>query len=207
MLLEVCFDSPAGLARALAARVGRFEVCSRLDLDGLTPGDDLLRSALATGVPCFTMVRPRGGSHIFGLHEHAVLRADLARVKALGAHGVVLGALTPDGRIDRALTAELVEAARPLPVTFHRAFDQVRDRFEALETLVELGVRRILTSGGASDAFGGRTELRALADRAAGRIGILPGGGVRAHNAAAILEATGLSELHSSTPFTLARPC
>lgn len=204
MLLEVCFDSPAGLARALAGHASRFEVCSRLDLDGLTPEDELLRSALATGVPCFAMVRPRGGSHTWAHHEHAGLRADLARVKTLGAHGVVLGALTADGRIDRALTAELVEAARPLPVTFHRAFDQTRDRFEALETLVELGVRRILTSGGASDAFEGRAELRALVDRAAGRIGILPGGGVRAHNAAAILAATGSFELHSSTPFAIA---
>lgn len=204
MLLEVCFDSAAGLDRALAARAGRFEVCSRLDLDGLTPEDDLLAAAVATSTPCVAMIRPRGGSHVWAKAEHARLFEDVSRAQHLGARGVVFGALTAgDPRVDRELTAALVAAARPLPVTFHRAFDSVRDRFEALETLIEIGVRRILTSGGARDAFEGRAELRALVERAAGRIAILPGGGVRAHNAAAILAATGVGELHSSTPFRL----
>ena len=203
MLLEVCFDSEPGLRRAIAGGAGRLEVCARLDLDGLTPEDALLAAAVATGVPCVAMVRPRGGSHVWAQAEHAQLAADLERVKRAGAAGVVLGALTADGEVDRALVARLVAAAAPLPVTFHRAFDGARDRFEALEALVELGVRRILTSGGASDAHAGRFELRRLVERAAGRIAILPGGGVRAHNAAAIVAATGVDELHSSTPFAL----
>ena len=203
MLLEVCFDDDAGLARALTGRAGRFEVCSRLDLDGLTPTDALLGAAVTTRVPCVAMVRPRGGVHVWSVAEHAALLADVDRVRALGAQAVVLGALTADCRVDRALTADLVRAAGPLPVVFHRAFDATRDRFEALETLIDLGVARVLTSGGARDAFEGRRELRALVERAAGRIAILPGGGVRAHNAAEILAATGLTELHSSTPFAL----
>ncbi len=201
MLLEVCFDDDAGLARALTGGAGRFEVCSRLDLDGLTPTDELLRAAVATRVPCVAMVRPRGGSHVWNDAEHASLFADVERARVHGAQGVVLGALTADRRIDRALTADLVRAAGPLPVVFHRAFDATRDRFEALETLIDLGIARVLTSGGARDAFAGRRELRALVERAAGRIAILPGGGVRVHNAAEILAATGLDELHSSTPF------
>jgi len=201
MLLEVCFDSSAGLERALASRAGRFEVCSSLDLDGLTPEDELLRAAVATGTPCVAMIRPRGGSHVWTAAEHPQIFADLARAKLLGAQGLVFGALTANASVDRDLTARIVDAARPLPVTFHRAFDQVHDRHAALETLVELGVRRILTSGGALDAFEGRAELRALVDRAAGRIEILPGGGVRAHNALAILSATGVNELHGSVPF------
>lgn len=203
MLLEVCFDTAEGLERALTAGAARFEVCSRLDLDGLTPDDALLRAAVESGVPSFAMVRPRGGSHVWTRDEHARLLADLERVKRLGARGVVLGALTADACVDRDLTAALVAAARPLPVTFHRAFDATRDRFEALETLIALGVQRILTSGGARDAYEGRAELRALVERAAGRTTILPGGGVRAQNAAAILSATGATELHSSTPFAL----
>jgi copper homeostasis protein len=105
------------------------------------------------------------------------------------------------GEIDRALVAELIELARPLPVTFHRAFDVVRDRGAALEELIELGCARVLTSGGAQDAFAGRESLRALVERARGRIVIVAGGGVRAHNALAIVRASGVRELHSSTPF------
>lgn len=201
MLLEVCFDSEDGLQRALAGGAGRFEVCSRLDEDGLTPSDALLRFAIATGIPCVAMVRPRGGSHVWSLAEHEILLADAERMKHLGAHGLVFGAVTADGRVDRDLTEKIVRGAHPLPVTFHRAFDTVHDRFEALEVLVELGVARILTSGGAPNAYDGRFELRALVERAAGRIEILPGGGVRAHNAAAILAATGVRALHSSTSF------
>jgi len=203
MLLEVCFDSEDGLQRALTGGAGRFEVCSRLDLDGLTPSDALLRAAIETGVPSVAMVRPRGGSHVWSVAEHAALLRDAERVKHLGAHGLVFGAVTPTAHVDRDLTEKLVRAAHPLPVTFHRAFDAVTNRIEALESLIELGVARILTSGGAKDAYTGRFEIRALVQHAAGRIEILPGGGVRAHNAAAILAATGVRELHSSTPFPL----
>jgi copper homeostasis protein len=203
VLLEVVVDAHEAIRRAVAGGAGRLEVCARLDLAGLTPQDDVLAAAVATGVPCMAMVRPRGGSHVWKQGEHVALLQDVARVRALGAQGVVAGAITDDGRVDRALVAALVAAASPAPVTFHRAFDATTDPFEALETLVDLGVARILTSGGAADAFAGRFRLRELVERARGRIGILPGGGVRAHNAAEILTATGVSELHSSTVFRL----
>ncbi len=204
VLLEVVVDGRGALQRAVAGGAGRLEVCDRLDLDGLTPADDLLAAAVATGVPCVAMVRPRGGAHVWSRDEHAALLADVARVRGLGARGVVLGAITAEGRVDRALVAALVDAAGSTPVIFHRAFDATTDPFEALEELVELRVARILTSGGTVDAFAGRFRLREFVERARGRIVILPGGGVRAHNAAAIVAATGVRELHSSTVFELA---
>jgi copper homeostasis protein len=179
------------------------EVCARLDLAGLTPEDDVLTAAVATGVPCMAMVRPRGGSHVWSRREHTALLEDVGRVLSLGAHGVVLGAITPEGRVDRTLLAALVTAAAPASVTFHRAFDETSDPLRALEELVELGVQRILTSGGEKDAFTGRFRLRELVERSARSHRILPGGGVRSHNAAEILAATGVHELHSSTVFTL----
>jgi copper homeostasis protein len=203
VLLEVVVDGREALERAVAGGAGRLEVCARLDLDGLTPGDDLLAAAVATGVPCMAMVRPRGGAHVWSPDEHAALMADVERVRRLGAQGVVLGAITDEGRVDRALVAALVDAAESAPVIFHRAFDATSEPFEALEDLVELRVARILTAGGAADAFAGRFRLRELVERARGRIAILPGGGVRAHNAAAILAVTGVRELHSSRVFDL----
>ncbi|MBL8861935.1 MAG: GNAT family N-acetyltransferase [Planctomycetes bacterium] len=202
-LLEVCVDSRAGLAAAVAGGARRLEVCARLEAGGLTPEDGLLREAVASGLPCVAMVRPRGGTHVWSPGERVALLDDLARVKHSGAQAVVLGAITVHGRVDRELASQLVEAARPLVAVFHRAFDAVHDRDEALESLVELGFARVLTSGGAPDAFSGRFELGRLVQQAATRITILPGGGVRAHNAAAILAASGARELHSSTPFRL----
>lgn len=201
VLLEVCVDSTAGLRAAVRGGAGRLEVCSRLDVGGLTPSDALLAEAIATSVPAFAMIRPRGGDFVYMPRELEGMRADVQRKKALGAHGIVLGLLTRAGDVDVGRLRELVALAHPLPVTFHRAFDHAHNRLEALEHLIECGVTRVLTSGGAADAFKGREELRHLVDRARGRITILPGGGVRSHNASEILRATGVSELHSSVPF------
>jgi copper homeostasis protein len=115
----------------------------------------------------------------------------------------VFGVLTRDGAVDVARTRELVSAARPMSVTFHRALDEARDLDVALDALIALGIDRVLTSGGRPDAFEGRFALRRLVDRARGRIVVMAGGGVRAHNAAAILADAGVRELHSSTPFRL----
>jgi copper homeostasis protein CutC len=181
------------------------EVCARLDVGGVTPDADLLAAAVATGIPCAAMARARAGSHVWAADEHGALVFGVERAKRLGARAVVVGAITNDRRVDAPLVARLVAAARPLDVVFHRAFDEVVDRPAALLQLADLGVARILASGGAPDAHAGRFELADLARRGAGRIAVLPGGGVRAHNAAAILAVTGVRELHSSTPFTLPR--
>ena len=203
-LLEVCVDSLDGLERAQAGGASRIELCSRLDVGGLSPRADLLSAARAVArVPLHVMVRPRPGDFVYDGDEFATMRREIAALSAIETPGVVFGLLGRDGAIDRELTRELVAIAHPMSVTFHRAFDEARDLDEALDVLIELGIDRVLTSGGKPDAFEGRHVLRRLVERARGRIVILPGGGVRAHNAAAILADSGATELHSSTPFRL----
>lgn len=204
MLLEVCIDDEAGALRALEAGAARLEVCSRLDLGGLTPSDELARACrAATERPLMAMVRPRGGDFVYDAAEIAAMRVDIARMKRLDMDGIILGALAADGEIDVASVRELVALARPLAVTFHRAFDRVRDPLRALDVLASLGIERVLTSGGAEDAYAGREALRGLVAHARGRVVVLAGGGVRAHNAREIVAASGVVELHSSTPFDL----
>ncbi|HUR29502.1 MAG TPA: copper homeostasis protein CutC [Planctomycetota bacterium] len=202
MLIEICVDSAAGLEAALQHGAERLEVCSRLDLGGLTPTVELLDAALARGVRVHAMVRPYANpSFVPDDAEFEELRADLARVKAQGAHGVVLGILKPQRVVDVLRTGELVRLARPLPVTFHRAFDRVVDPRSALEDLIELGIERVLTSAGAPTAVDGMAALRELVQQARGRIVVMPGGGVREQNAAEIVARTGACELHGSVPF------
>lgn len=202
-LLEVCVDSLDGLDAALAGGAGRIELCSRLDVGGLSPTDELLAAAharVAGAVPLFVMVRPRAGDFVYSTEELATLRAEL-EARRERADGFVFGVLTRAHAVDRDALAELVRAARPKLVTFHRAFDLVREPLVELETLIELGVDRVLTSAGAPSAFEGRERLAELVRRARGRIGILPGGGVRAAHAAELVRATGVRELHGSVPF------
>lgn len=207
-LLEVCIDSAQGLEAALAAGARRLEVCSRLDLGGLTPTFDLLeqslRAAAPRGVRVHAMVRSRANTRFCpDAAEFAELRTDLMRVREQGAHGAVFGLLTGEASVDMERTRDLVYRARPMEVTFHRAFDRVRDPLAELEVLIGLGIERVLTSGGAPSVPEGLDVLRALVQRARGRIIVLPGGGVREHNAAEILTRTGVSELHGSEPFPL----
>lgn len=210
VLLEVVVDSPESARAAAAGGAGRLEICARLDQGGLTPSDELVAACMATGVPGFAMIRPRGGDFVHDASEIARMRVDLARLKTMGVLGFVLGVLDAQGQIATSVVRELVALAHPWPVTFHRAFDvplaratTPEARAQLVQALVDCGVQRVLTSGGASDAFEGRHVLKELVTIARGRLRILPGGGVRAHNAAEILSATGVDELHSSTPFRL----
>ncbi len=203
-LLEVCVDSLEDLARAQAEGAARIELCERLDLGGISPSREFLERALAAArLPLHVMVRPRGGDFVYSEVEFQAMTRELQRLRDLPVAGAVFGVLTPDSRIDLRRTRELVERSRPMSVTFHRAFDSAPDKLAALEQLIELGVERVLTSGGASNAFDGRAMLRELVAEAGERIVILPGGGVRAHNAAQLVAETGVRELHSSTPFRL----
>ena len=202
VLLEVCVDSLDRLRAAEAKGAGRIELCSRLDLGGLSPSRELLKAALAsTRLPIHVMVRLRPGTFVCTAAEVDLMAAEIAGLEHAGVAGIVLGLLTPEGAVDVEATRRLAAAARPMAVTFHRAFDEVRDQGAALEQLLALGIDRILTSGGARDAHAGRAAIRALVDRAAGRIVVMAGGGVRPHNAAAILAETGVRELHGSVPF------
>jgi copper homeostasis protein len=201
VLLEVCVDHPEALRRAQAGGADRIELCSRLDLDGLSPDSDLLAAAHETGrTPIVVMVRPRPGPFQVTAGELGLMEAQVRSLRDLAPAGVVLGAITADGRVDRPALERLVAAAGGLPVVFHRAFDRCADLPGALEVLIELGVRRVLTSGGAPTAWEGRAMLRTLVERAAGRIEILAGGGIRPHNLTDLLAATGVEQVHASVP-------
>ena len=197
LTFEVCVDSAEAAIAAQEGGAHRVELCSDLIEGGLTPSHGTLRVARQRlRIAVMAMVRPRGGDFCYSETEFAVMREDLLAAKAAGADGVVFGILNPDGTVDRERTAELAGLARPLPVTFHRAFDVTRDPFEALDTLVALGVDRVLTSGQEPTVLEGLDLVVKLVEGAAGRIVVMPGGGITARNAGPIARASGARELH-----------
>jgi copper homeostasis protein len=199
LLLEACV---AGVESALAAQQGgadRVELCEDLAVGGVTPSAGAIAVACrALEIPVHVLIRPRGGDFLYSEWEFEVMRRDLETAQALGAAGVALGLLTASGAVDCERTARLVKAARPLRVTFHRAFDLVREPHQALEELIALGVDRILTSGGSPTAREGLARLGDLARSSAGRIGIMAGGQIREDDLPAIL-AAGLREVHAGS--------
>lgn len=198
VLFESCVET---LAAAIASAEGgaqRLELCAKLDVGGTTPDAALVAQCVAAvTIPVFAMVRPRGGNFVYDAREAEHMLRDIAEMKTAGAQGMVLGALTRDGDIDTPLMRRLIDAARPLPVTCHKAFDAVRDLPAALEALCALGVDRVLTSGGAATAAEGAPMLARLVTQAGGRLIVLAGGGIRAHNVADLVHATGVREVHA----------
>jgi copper homeostasis protein len=148
-------------------------------------------------VPVFAMIRPRAGDFVYSAEEFAQMRRDIATAQRIGIDGVVLGVLTRDRKVDVARTRELVTTARPLPVTFHRAFDDTTDVDAALGDVVETGAARILTSGGAASASAGIQNLARLIGAAKKRVIILPGSGINASNALQVVRMSGATEIHS----------
>lgn len=205
--LEICAGSLLSARAAQAGGAHRIELCQSLEQGGLTPSYGLLRQVLGElRIPVFVLIRPRAGHFVYDAGELAIMRADIELSRQLGAAGVVLGALTPAGRVDLAACRSLVEAAGPLPVTFHRAFDDCPDPAQALEDVISLGCARVLTSGGQATAEAGLPRLAALVQQAAGRISILPGAGITAVNALLVAEGSGARELHASARRRVAGP-
>src|SRR5437016_11027902 len=197
VLVEACVDSIESALAAAAGGAHRIELCANLVEGGTTPSAGTLAMCrMRLRIPIFVLVRPRGGDFLYSAAELGVMLEDIRRVKDAGAHGVVVGMLRADGAIDGERTQQLIAAARPLQVTFHRAFDVCRDANHALETLIGLGVERVLTSGQAATAPEGAETICALVRQAAGRIAILPGGGVTPDNVAGLVRATGVTEVH-----------
>lgn len=198
VVIESCVDS---LEAAIASAEGgahRLELCANLDVGGTTPALALVRSVVAAvSIPVCVMVRPRGGSFVYTPEEMASMVGVIEAVKRTGAAGIVTGALTPAGAIYGAMMRPLVALAKPLPVTCHRAFDESPDPAAALDALVAIGVARVLTSGGAATAVEGSATLGRLVARAAGRIAIIAGGQVRAHNVRDLIADTGVREVHA----------
>jgi len=198
VLLEVCVDSARGLAAAIEGGANRIELCSALELGGLTPVAGMMKAAAAAPIPVYAMIRPHAGPFIFDAGDEAAMMADIDAVRAFGLAGVVIGANRPDGSLDLPLIQRLKAHAAGLGSTLHRAFDLVSDPDAALQQAIELGCERILTSGCVPKAMDGLETLKHLAAKAAGQISIMPGSGVRPSNAAEILRATGAHEIHGS---------
>ena len=197
MRFEICLDSVAGVRAAVAAGADRVELCANLLEGGTTPSLGLIRRARAVaGVVLHVMIRPRGGDFLYDDDEFAQMVCDIEAAKAERADGVVIGMLSADGSLDRERMARLVALARPMAVTCHRAIDMAADPFAALETLVELGVERVLTSGQEATALDGLPLIAELVRRAAGRIVVMPGAGITARNIDRIVGGSGASEFH-----------
>lgn len=198
MLFESCVDSLDAALASVAGGARRLELCAHLDVGGTTPDPGLVREVVdAVPVPVFTMVRPRGGAFVYGEAEVDAMVRDIRLMRAAGAHGLVFGALRADRTLDDAVMRRLLSHARPLPVTCHKAFDETPDLLAALDTLVTLGVDRVLTSGGRPTAADGAAMLAALVARGGEAITIVAGGRVRADTVAALLWQTGVREVHA----------
>ncbi len=196
-LLEACVDSLETALHAAADGANRLELCAHLQVGGTTPPLALLAQLLEQcACPAYPIIRPRGGEFVFTPAEVDRMLRDVAHCRALGMPGAVIGALTAEGIVDRDTTARLRDAAGTMDLTFHMAFDAVRDQAEGLEMLRELGIPRVLTRGGAVTAWEGRDRLAALVHQATGRITVMAGGGITAAHAADLVAATGVRELH-----------
>ena len=202
-LLEICVDSVESAIAAQEGGADRVELCANLNEDGTTPSTGMIevaRKNLTIGLQ--VMIRPRGGDFCYSAREFEIMQKDVAVAKTLGADGVVFGILNSNRTIDVVRTRELIELARPLQVTFHRAFDVAVAPLPALETLIELRVERLLTSGQARTAMEGLALITQLAQKAAGRISIVPASGINAENVRRIIQMSGVQEVHVGSAVT-----
>lgn len=199
MLLEICaFNLPAALA-AQRAGADRIEFCSGPEEGGVTPSAGLIRTAREVlQIPLYPIIRPREGDFLYSDEEFRAMLLDIEFCKEVGCDGVVVGILLADGSVDGARCGRLVEAAYPMGVTFHRAFDRAANPFEALEFIIQIGCERILTSGQRPVAMEGAELLNELVREADERIVIMPGSGVRSANIAELARKTGAVEFHTT---------
>lgn len=199
MQVEVCIDSISSALHAEQGGADRVELCDNLLEGGTTPSAgciEVVRSSIKIGLQ--VMIRPRGGDFLYNGLEFEIMKKDIQVAKNLEADGVVFGILTAQGQIDRERTEQLMALARPMNVTFHRAFDMTVDPWRALEDLIALEVDRVLTSGQQAKALEGAEFIQKLVERAKDRIIILPGGGIDEFNVEKLVEQTGVKECHVS---------
>ncbi len=197
--LEVAANSLASALAAQSGGAGRVELCGSLSEGGITPSYGTLAMAREQlRLPLYVLVRPRAGDFLYSAAEFEIMRRDIEICVRLGCDGVVIGALDADAAVDTVNCAELMRAAGTLGVTFHRAFDLARDRTRALEDIVALGCKRVLTSGGSASVALGADAIGALVNQAAERIGVMAGAGITATNLSRLIERTGVRQFHAS---------
>jgi len=204
--IEVCAASVQSALNAQTGGAIRIELCSSLELGGITPSISTIQTARELlDIDIFVLIRPRPGDFCYSDLEFEIIKKDILACKNLSfthhdkkINGVVVGILKKDGQIDVERTKELVELAAPMQFTFHRAFDRAADPFLSLEKIIETGAHRILTSGQHANAFEGRFLLKELVEKANGRIGIMPGAGVNLQNIKELATITSAKEFHLS---------
>lgn len=199
-LLEVAANSVASACAAQDGGAGRVELCSALELGGLTPSHATIALARERlRIPLYVLIRPRAGDFLYDDLDIDTMQRDIETCTSLGCDGVVLGVLDAEGHVDMARCRALIGAAGHMGITFHRAFDLASDPRRALEDVAALGCERVLTSGGQSSAMDGASLIRELVAQSAGRLSVMPGAGVHASNVVALAAATGAHEFHAST--------
>ncbi|TDL74127.1 copper homeostasis protein CutC [Palleronia sediminis] len=204
-MLEICVDSHEGLSAAVAGGADRIELCAALALGGLSPSEALLQAAMRCPLPVHAMIRPRAGGFDYGEAELTDMEREIDRIRDLGLAGVVLGAGSRAG-LDFAALGRLAARARGMAMTLHRVIDLVPSPSETLDRVAALGFTRVLSSGGATTAWAGRATLAAMVHAAPPGLAIMAGGGVSAGNAADLVAATGVHELHGSASAAAPEP-
>ncbi|AGC78737.1 copper homeostasis protein [Nonlabens dokdonensis] len=198
MLLEICASNYQSALNAQKAGAHRIELCSELAVGGITPSYGLLKKVMEElTIPVMVLIRPRSGNFVFSNADFDIMKRDIELCKELGCAGIVSGVLTADFKIDIRRTSELIELARPLPFTFHRAFDHINNPEQAVVDLVNLGAKRILTSGQYSKAIDGLENLKRYQEIGSDELIIMPGGGINAGNNSAFAKAN-FKEVHAS---------
>jgi copper homeostasis protein len=198
VLLEVCVDSPVGLNAAIAGGADRIELCSSLAVGGLTPSPGFMVLAAKSARPARAMIRPRVGDYVYSESEIDVMRGDIDAVRAAGLAGVVIGASLASWHLDEKTIRRLAEHAKGLELTLNRTVDMSPDPLAAVDMVVALGFRSILTSGGSLKAPDGMEMIAAMVRRAGGRVEILAGSGLNPDNVRSMVEKTGVREVHGS---------
>ena len=198
-ILEIAVFSVEAALDAFKAGAHRVEFCENPFEGGTTPSyGSLATLSMLTDKPVFPIIRPRGGDFLYTENEFNSMRSDVLLARKLNFPGIVLGLLTSEGAIDTDRTKRLVDLARPMEVTFHRAFDRCKDPLHALEEVIKTGCKRILTSGQVPNAADNLPLIKKLVAQAGNRIIIMPGSGIRSHNMKEIMTETGATEIHSS---------
>ncbi|MFL5468371.1 MAG: copper homeostasis protein CutC [Gemmatimonadaceae bacterium] len=198
ILVEAAVETLESALSADRAGVDRIELCAALNVGGTTPPQELIKAVRdRCRIPLFVMIRPRAGDFTYSQAEAEIMRMEIEAARLCGVAGIVTGALDVDQNLDLAKTQSFLDAAKGLPVTFHRAFDFAANGEAALEQLMDIGVTRILTSGGGQTALDGADRIASFVARARGRITVVAGGGVRRNNVRDLIGKTGVTELHA----------